>query len=221
MKAYDRRVRDGDEREPDGRFVLPPLPWPVDALEPTISATAMALHHQKHHGGYVERLNDLILGTSHAELPLEVLIRATAADPLKKDIYNNASQVWNHTFFFEGLKPPGPSRVPKRLRALIDIEFGSLEGFSGRFARIAVERFGAGWAWLVLRGWHLEILSTPNAGSPIITDAIPLLAIDLWEHAYYLNYHDRRESYVRAMLGMLVDWEVVARRAALEDLASR
>ena len=221
MNSSDRRVRDGEARDHDGRFVLPPLPWPADALEPAISSNAMALHHQKHHRGYVDKLNDLILGTRHAELPLEALIRATAADPLKKDIYNNASQVWNHTFFFEGLKPPGPAKVPKRLRALIDIEFGSLEAFNTRFARIAVERFGSGWAWLVLRGWHLEILSTPNAGSPIITDAIPLLAVDLWEHAYYLNYHDRREAYVRAMLGLLVDWEAVARRAALADQAPR
>ena len=221
MNSSEHAARDEEARDHDGRFVLPPLPWPADALEPVISAGAVVLHHQKHHRGYVDKLNDLVLGTRHAELPLEVLIRATAADPLKKDIYNNASQVWNHAFFFQGLKPPGPSLVPERLRALIEIEFGSLAALNGQFARIAVTRFGSGWAWLVLRSRRLEILSTPNAGSPIITDAIPLLAVDLWEHAYYLDYHDRRQAYVRAVLEMLVDWETVARRAALADPAPR
>ncbi len=186
-----------------------------------ISAGAVIVHHQGHLRGYVDKLNDLVIGTSHAELTLEALIRNTAADPMKKDIFNNASQVWNHAFYFRCLKPPGPAKVPKRLRALIDLEFGSPEALVEQVARIAVDRFGSGWAWLVRRGWRLEILSTPNAVSPLITDAIPLLAVDLWEHAYCLDYRDRREAYVRAVLGMLVDWDAVARRAGLEDQAPR
>jgi len=217
MNALDHVARDIETHERDEHFALPPLPWPANALEPAISACAVELHHQMHHRSYVNKLNDLVSGTPHAELPLEELIRATAADPAKKDIYNNAGQVWNHTFFFRSLKPPGPSKVPKRLRALIESEFGSMEALNAQMTRIALERFGSGWAWLTLRGRRLEVLSTHNAGSPIITKAVPLLALDVWEHAYYLDFHERREAYVRTVLGRLVDWEQVARRAALED----
>jgi Fe-Mn family superoxide dismutase len=199
-----------------GPFELPPLPWAEDALEPVISKNAVALHHGKHHRGYVTKLNKLVAGTPYEKMSLEEIIRATAADPALRSIFNNAGQVWNHTFFFEGLKSPGPVAVPKRLAERIDTEFGSMDALHAEMAKTGVERFGSGWAWLCLRGRHLEVMSTPNAGSPLTTDSIPLLALDVWEHAYYLDYHERREAYAKALMSMIVDWNVVARRASLE-----
>ncbi len=196
-------------------FKLPALPWPADALEPVLSKAAVELHHQKHHGGYVEKLNKLVAGTPYARMTLEELILATATDLTQKPIFNNAAQAWNHAFFFEGLRAPGPEHVPKALAERIDSDFGSLEKLIDKMTEFATERFGSGWSWLTLRGRALELSSTPNAGSALTTASIPLLAIDVWEHAYYIDYHEKREAYVRAVLGKLVDWDVVARRAAL------
>ena len=199
-----------------GPFQLPPLPWPTNALEPVISKGAVELHHGKHHRGYVKKLNALIAGTEFEHMTLEDVVRATAGEPANREIYDNAGQVWNHTFFFEGLRPPGRLVVPWRLQDRIDTEFGGMEAMNARLVQAAVARFGSGWAWLSLRGRSLEVSSSPNAGSPLTTGTIPLLALDVWEHAYYLDYHERREAYAKAVLSMLVDWHQVARRAGLE-----
>lgn len=199
--------------EADGPFELPPLPWEPHALEPVISQTAVELHHGKHHRGYVSKLNGLIAGTRFADLPLAEIVRETASDPSMRSVFNNAGQAWNHHFFFEGLKAPGPVTVPRHLRAMIDAEFGNVEALIAQIAKAGVERFGSGWAWLGMRGKHLEVSSTPNASSLITTDTTPLFALDVWEHAYYLDYHERRDDYARVALSMLVDWDVVARRA--------
>jgi len=199
-----------------GPFQLPPLPWPTNALEPVISKGAVELHHGKHHRGYVKKLNALIAGTEFEHMTLEDVVRATAGEPANREIHDNAGQVWNHTFFFEGLRPPGPLVVPLRLQDRIDTEFGGMEAMNARLVQAAVARFGSGWAWLSLRGRSLEVSSSPNAGSPLTTGTIPLLALDVWEHAYYLDYHERREAYAKAVLSMLVDWHQVARRAGLE-----
>ena len=136
--------------EPEGNFQLPPLPWPANALEPVISQTAVELHHGKHHRAYVNKLNALTAGTPLANDPLEEVVKQTAADPSKREIFNNAGQAWNHTFFFEGLKAPGPVEVPKRLMTLIEQEFGTLEALTAQLAKAGVERFGRagpGWAF--------------------------------------------------------------------------
>ncbi|QJR13471.1 superoxide dismutase [Usitatibacter palustris] len=215
MSAAERAFRAPEGDAEEGTFSLPPLPWAADALEPVISKGAVELHHQKHHRGYVKKLNKLVEGSPLAELSLEELIRKTAADPDKREIFNNAAQVWNHTFFFHNLKSPGPRKIPGALQDLIAAEFGSMDKMCDEIVKFALERFGSGWAWLSLRGRHLEITSTPNAGTPLTTDVTPLMALDVWEHAYYLDYHERREAYARAVLTMVTDWDVVAKRGGL------
>jgi Fe-Mn family superoxide dismutase len=199
-----------------GPFELPPLPWDADALEPVLSKGAVELHHGKHHRGYLKKLNALAKGGEFENQSLEAVVRAAARDPFKREIFNNAAQAWNHEFFFEGLRAPGPAEVPAKLRAKIDETFGSLEALNGHLVANALERFGSGWVWLSLNGTRLEISSSPNAGTVLTTESTPLLAIDVWEHAYYLDYHERREAYVKALLATLVDWKVVSRRAALD-----
>jgi Fe-Mn family superoxide dismutase len=198
-----------------GRFELPPLPWPSNALDPVISKAAVELHHEKHHRGYIDKLNKLVEGTEFAEMPLEEVVRATSADPSQRKIFNNAGQAWNHTFFFHGLKAPGKAAIPKPLQALIDKQYGNADAMLAELVKAAVERFGSGWAWLGLSGKKLEISSTSNADTLLTTDVIPLFTLDVWEHAYYLDYHERREAYAKAALSMLVDWDVVARRGGL------
>ena len=203
--------------EEGGHFPLPPLPWATNALEPVLSSGAVELHYQKHHRGYIEKLNKLVTGTPFEAMPLEQVIRESAKDEALKAIFNNAGQAWNHTFFFQGLKPPGPAHVPKALRSLIDTSFGSLEAMNAELAKTAVDRFGSGWAWLTMSGGALEITTTANAESPLTTGAKPLLTLDVWEHAYYLDYHERRDSYARSVLSTLINWDVVAARAGLSD----
>ncbi len=199
-----------------GTFRLAPLPWPADALEPVLSKGAVELHYGKHHRGYVDKLNALADGTDFSRMTLEQVVRVTAGDPSRREIFNSAGQAWNHAFFFDGLRPPGPPQVPPNLMARIDSSFGGLEAMNARLVALALERFGSGWVWLCQRGRYLELSSSANAGTPLATDAIPLLAVDVWEHAYYLDYHERREAYVKALLSTLVDWKKVAARAGLD-----
>ena len=190
-----------------GPFRLPKLPWSQDALDPVISAHAIGLHYGKHHKAYVDKLNELVAGTPLADLPLEELIAKAAGGAQDKRVFNNAAQHWNHSFFWNCLAPKGGGTPSGELARRIDSDLGGVESFKKAFLKSAVECFGSGWAWLVLRGGKLEIVSTSNAGTPVTTGATPLLAIDVWEHAYYADYENRRPEFVKAVVGRLLNWD--------------
>jgi Fe-Mn family superoxide dismutase len=200
--------------EKSGPFQLPPLPWDESALDPVISARTMEFHYGKHHRTYVNKLNELVAGTRFADLPLEQVIRETASADEHKKIFNNAAQTWNHTFFWNCLKPNGGGKPSADLASRIDSDLGGYDTFKTRFAQAAVDQFGSGWAWLVARGGKLEIISTSNAGTPISGDATPLLTIDVWEHAYYLDYQNRRPDFANAVIDKLLNWEFAAQQMA-------
>ncbi|MGZ5596464.1 MAG: superoxide dismutase [Usitatibacter sp.] len=191
-------------------FQLPPLPWAENALEPVISARTMGLHYGKHHAAYVKKLNELVAGTRYADMSLEQVIAATVGGEDTRKIFNNAAQAWNHTFFWNCLKPGAGGAPSKAIAQRIDESFGGYAQFKEKFAQSAVDTFGSGWAWLVARGDKLEILSTPNAGTPITMGAMPLLTIDVWEHAYYVDYENRRPEFVNAVIDKLLDWDFAA-----------
>jgi len=195
-------------------FELPPLPYPEAALEPYYSAKTFSFHHAKHHKAYVDNLNKLIAGTELEGKSLEEIIVAVAKDPARAGVFNNAAQVWNHTFFWNCMTPGGGGRPTGKLAQLIDETFGSYEKFAEQFKAAAVGRFGSGWGWLVLDNGALKIVSTPNAENPMIQNQIPLLTVDVWEHAYYLDYQNRRPDFVQAFLDNLVNWHFVAHNLA-------
>ncbi len=199
-------------------FQLPALPWQENALEPVISARTLALHYGKHHMGYVKKLNELVAGTRFADLPLEHVIAATVGNPETQKIFNNAAQTWNHTFFWHSLRPGGGSNPPREMGRLLDESFGGLPQFREKFAQAAVDCFGSGWAWLAVRGGKLEILTTSNANTPITMGATPLLTLDVWEHAYYLDYENRRPEFVKAVIEQLLDWNFAQEQLEKSDL---
>jgi Fe-Mn family superoxide dismutase len=191
-------------------FQLPPLPFDEAALAPVISARTVALHYGKHHLGYVTKLNELVAGTRFAELPLEHVIAATVGNAETQKIFNNAAQAWNHTFFWNSLLPRAGGRMPRSMKKEIEDSFGDYEAFKIKFSQAAIDCFGSGWAWLVARGGKLEILATANAATPITMGATPLLTIDVWEHAYYLDYENRRPEFVNAVIDQLLNWDFAA-----------
>jgi len=197
-----------------GPFTLPPLPWPEDALSPQISATTIGFHYGKHHQGYVNNLNKLILDTTLADQSLETVIKATAGKVDQVAIFNNAAQVWNHTFYWNSLRPKGGGKPTGALAEQIDKDFGDFEKFKTEFAKAAVSQFGSGWAWLVKDSDKLVVVKTGNADTPIAHGQRPLLTIDVWEHAYYLDYQNRRADYVAAVLDHLINWEFAAQNLA-------
>ena len=188
-------------------FQLPPLPWGESALDPVISAKTIGLHYGKHHKTYVDKLNELVAGTPFAEMPLEEIVRKTAGDADKKKIFNNAGQHWNHSFFWKCLAPKGGGAPSGELARRIDADLGGIDAFRKTFEETAVNTFGSGWAWLALKDGKLQVLSTSNAGTPIAENATPLLTIDVWEHAYYVDYENRRPEFVKAVIGKLLNWE--------------
>jgi len=190
--------------------VLPSLPYAENALEPVISARTMGFHYGKHHKGYVDNLNKMIAGTQYADLTLERLISETAGKIEKAVIFNNASQVWNHTFFWRSLSPTGGGEPPAALKRKIEAGFGTLEACKKELATAATAQFGNGWAWLVSAGDALKVVKTCNANSPLTMGMKPLLTIDVWEHAYYLDYQNRRADYVAAVLDKLINWGFAA-----------
>jgi len=192
-------------------FTLPPLPWSEDALDPYISAKTISFHHGKHHQAYVNNLNGLIEGTPLAEKSLEAIIREVAGDASKAGVFNNAAQVWNHTFFWNSMKPGGGGEPTGELKKRIDADFGSFAAFKEQFAKKAATLFGSGWTWLVDNGGKLEIVQTSGAATPLTTSAKPLLTLDVWEHAYYLDHQNRRPEFIAAFLDHLVDWDFAAR----------
>ncbi|MDR0842746.1 MAG: superoxide dismutase [Acidobacteriota bacterium] len=185
---------------------LPALPYAENALEPVISARTLSFHYGKHHQGYVTNLGKLIAGTPLEEHPLDHIIKMTAGDAEKVGIFNNAAQAWNHTFYWNSLKPGGGA-APKEFLAIAEKGFGSLDNLKKELADAAGSQFGSGWAWLVKDKGALKVVKTGNAGNPLTTGQTPLLTIDVWEHAYYLDYQNRRADYVAAVLDKLVNWD--------------
>jgi Fe-Mn family superoxide dismutase len=191
-------------------FELPPLPYAEDALEPSISARTLEFHHGKHHKTYVETLNKLVQGTALASQSLEDVIRATAKDESKVQIFNSAAQSWNHDFFWHCMKPKGGGKPQGDVATRIDQAFGGLDKFLHQFLEAAESQFGSGWAWLVLENGKLKVIKTSNAANPLTSHGIPLLTCDVWEHAYYLDYQNRRPDFVKAFLEHLINWDFVA-----------
>lgn len=189
---------------------LPNLPYDIAALEPHISAQTLTFHHGKHHQAYVTNLNNLIQNTDLADKSLEEIIHTTAKNSEKASIFNNAAQVWNHTFFWNCMKPKGGGQPTGDLKAGIEKAFGSYEAFAAEFKQAAVTQFGSGWAWLVVEKGNLRIMKTANADLPMIHGATALLTCDVWEHAYYLDYQNRRPDYVDTFLAHLVNWDFAA-----------
>ena len=196
-------------------FRLAALPYPRSALEPVISAQTIDFHYGKHHAGYVEKLNKLIEGTPYSAQPLEQVIQNTANNREKRAIFNNAAQVWNHDFFWRSMVPGG-SR-PGDMEQRIAVDFGSFDDFHGQFVKQAVGLFGSGWTWLVADGDRLRIVSTADAENPMTSGQHALIACDVWEHAYYLDYQNNREAFVRRFLEKLVNWEFAAEQLAQQD----
>ncbi len=192
-------------------FTLPSLPYEQNALEPCISAKTLDLHYGKHHRAYVDKLNELVPGTRFAELNLEEVIARTAGDPNEEALFNNAAQVWNHTFYWNSLSPEGGQKPSGELGRKIEINFGGYEKFIAEFAQAGMAQFGSGWVWLVKEGGILKIIKTSNAGNPISQKCgTALLALDVWEHAYYLDYQNRRNDYLEKVLDKLIHWNFAA-----------
>jgi len=189
---------------------LPNLPYAETALEPHYSAKTIGFHYGKHHKAYVDNLNKLTPGTPLEGKLLEDIVMASAGDASRVGVFNNSAQVWNHTFFWSCMKPGGGGRPTGEVARRIDQAFGSYEKFAEQFKATAVGRFGSGWGWLVLDGGGLKIVSTANADTPIASKQTALLTVDVWEHAYYLDYQNRRPDFVQAFLDHLVNWDFVA-----------
>ncbi len=190
-------------------FELPPLPYGQSALEPYVSAETMSYHYGRHHAGYVANLNRLAAGTQWEGAELEALARGAEGA-----IFNNAAQIWNHTFYWQSMSPDGGGAPAGAVGAAIDAAFGSVDEFRRQFADAAVGLFGSGWTWLVADEGGLEIMQTANADLPLRHDRRPLLVVDVWEHAYYLDYQNARAAYVEAFLDNLVNWEFAAENLA-------
>ncbi len=191
-------------------FELPALPYPADALEPHMSANTFSFHHAKHHNAYVTNLNKMIEGTDFAGKSLEEIIKTSDGG-----VFNNAAQVWNHTFFWHSMKPQGGGEPTGAIADKIKADFGSYEAFKDAFSTAGATQFGSGWAWLVLVNGKLEVRKTANAETPLTEEGVtPLLTMDVWEHAYYLDYQNARPKYIEVFLNELVNWDFVNQNLA-------
>jgi Fe-Mn family superoxide dismutase len=201
-----------------GPFQLSPLPWEEDALAPTISAKTIGFHYHKHHNTYVETLNKLVDGTRFADMKLEEVVRATVGKESEKEkkIFNNAGQVWNHDFYWRSLAPK-PGKPGGKLKEAIERDFGGTGDLIKQLAEAGKEQFGSGWAWLVSRHGRLFVDKTANAIDPMAKGVNCLLTVDVWEHAYYLDYQNERPKYLEAVLGKLLNWDFAAENLAQED----
>jgi len=187
-------------------ITLPDLPYAHNALAPHISEQTLQFHHDKHHAAYVTNLNNLIKDTPLAGMDLEAIILESAGDATKAGIFNNAAQVWNHTFYWQSMAPDGGGTPSGALAEKIDQDLGGYDGFAEAFAAAGATQFGSGWAWLVLDGGVLKVTKTANADLPLVHDQVALLTMDVWEHAYYLDFQNRRPDYIKTFLESLVNW---------------
>lgn len=193
-------------------FQRPSLPYAQNALEPYISARTMSFHYGKHHQAYIDTLNKLITGTSWVGQPLDKVVVESAGVADKAAIFNNAAQAWNHAFFWQSMKPGGGEKPTGRLLEMVEKSFGSFEEFKNVFTAAAVAQFGSGWVWLVQDDDRLKVVKTSNADTPMAHGQTALLTCDVWEHAYYLDYQNRRKDFVQAFLDHLANWEFAASR---------
>jgi Fe-Mn family superoxide dismutase len=190
-------------------LTLPDLPYSKDALDPYISAKTFEFHHGKHHKAYVDNGNKLIAGTEFENLDPEAIIKKVVGDASKAGIFNNVAQAWNHSFFWKCMKPSGGGRPSGPVAQKIDADFGSYEKFSEELKNAGITQFGSGWAWLVLKNGKLEVMKTANADTPVAHGIKPLLTVDVWEHAYYLDYQNRRPDFLQAFIDHLINWDFV------------
>ncbi|MEH2010153.1 superoxide dismutase [Nostoc sp.] len=196
-------------------FVQEPLPFDKDALEPYgMKAETFEYHYGKHHKAYVDNLNKLTEGTELADKSLEEVIKTSFKDSSKAGIFNNAAQVWNHTFFWNSLKPAGGGAPTGEVAAKIDKDFGSFDKFKEEFSNAATTQFGSGWSWLIDDGGTLKVIKTPNAENPLAHGQKALLTLDVWEHAYYIDYKNARPAFIKNFLEQLVNWDFVAENLA-------
>ena len=191
------------------KIELPPLPYGDSDLAPHISANTISFHYGKHHKTYVEKATDMVKGTEFADAELEDIVKATCGKADKKGLFNNAAQAWNHSFYWKSLTPKG-GKPSGKLLDKIKTDFGELAKLKDELSKAAVTQFGSGWAWLVLDGGTLKVEQTANADTPLATGKTPLLTIDVWEHAYYLDHQNKRPAYVTAVIDNLINWEFAA-----------
>ena len=191
-------------------ITLPKLPYADNALDPVISANTLSFHYGKHHKAYVDNLNKLIAGSPLEGQPLEKIILEVAGKADKAGVFNNAAQIWNHTFYWNSLKPNGGGAPPAALAKLIERDFGSLDNLKKELATAATTQFGSGWAWLASDNGKLVVAKTSNAELPMTRGQKALLTIDVWEHAYYLDYQNRRPDYANAVIDKLLNWQFAA-----------
>jgi len=191
-------------------YKQPALPYAENALEPHISAKTIGFHYSKHHAAYVNNFNNLVAGSPLDSMSIEEVIALSAADPQKAGIFNNAAQAWNHTFYWNCLTPDGGGEPSGELAAKIELDFGSFDKFKDELKSAAATQFGSGWAWLVLENGVLKVVKTGNAQTPSTSGQKPVLTVDVWEHAYYLDYQNRRPDYVAAVIDNLLNWEFAA-----------
>jgi Fe-Mn family superoxide dismutase len=190
-------------------ITLPELPYQEDALSPHISGKTLEFHYGKHHNAYVVNGNKLLEGAELANEALETIIKKTAGDPSKQAIFNNVAQVWNHSFYWKCMKPGGGGPPTGPIAQKIDADFGGFEKFSEAFKNAGATQFGSGWAWLVLKDDKLQVVKTANADTPVAQGLKPLLTVDVWEHAYYLDYQNRRPDYLNVFVEKLINWDFV------------
>ena len=195
-------------------YELPSLPYEYTALEPVISQSTLEFHHDKHHAAYVNKYNDGVKGTELDSKPIEEVIKAIAGDDSKTGLFNNAAQAWNHTFYWQCMKPDGGGTPTGELAKKIEADFGSFDQFVEAFKNAGATQFGSGWAWLVLENDTLKVTKTLNADNPLTSGQVPLLTMDVWEHAYYLDYQNKRPAYIDDFVSKLINWDFVSQNLA-------
>ena len=193
-------------------ITFPELPFPENGLEPYISSRTLSFHHGKHHKAYVDNTNKLVQGTDLSDAALEDIITATAGNPSKTGLFNNAAQAWNHAFYWQGMRPGGGGKPTGAIAKLIERDLGGYDKFKEAFTSAGMTQFGSGWAWLVRKEGKLEVWKSPNADTPIAHGLMPLLTVDVWEHAYYLDYQNKRADYLNAFVDHLINWDFVNQR---------
>jgi Fe-Mn family superoxide dismutase len=199
-------LRQSPEKEFFMAVSLPDLPYARDALAPHISEETMNYHYGKHHKAYVDKTNDAISGTAHENADLEAIIKAS--ENADQGLFNNSAQVWNHTFYWHSMKPNGGGKPTGAIADAIDRDFGSYDAFREAFTKAGATQFGSGWAWLISRNGKLEVTNSPNAVTPLTQEGVtPILTMDVWEHAYYLDYQNARPGYIDTFLDKLVNWD--------------
>lgn len=190
-------------------LTLPDLPFSKEALEPHISARTFEFHHGKHHKAYVDNGNKLLAGTEFEKMEAEAIIKKVAGDSSKAGIFNNVAQAWNHSFFWKCMKPKGGGQPTGEIARMIEADLGGFAKFAEEFKNAGVTQFGSGWAWLVQKDGKLQIMKTANADTPIAHGINPLLTVDVWEHAYYLDYQNRRPDFIQTFIDNVINWDFV------------